>query len=83
MVAAGFIVDRDVAAAVDRLAPLGMANVFTYVRDVTERYISQAGKGREADIRNLVELSCALGYCSPLMEGFRLPTPIPSPTPGS
>ena len=81
MVATGYLVDRDIKAAAERLAPLGVSNLFTYVRDVTERYISQGGSGREADIRSLVELSCALGYCTPPMEPFRLPEP--SPTPGS
>jgi hypothetical protein len=73
MVAAAFQVDRDLAIALERLLPLRVENVPIYVRDVTERFISQQGTGREADIRNLVELSCALGYCTDLMQAFRTP----------
>jgi hypothetical protein len=71
MVAAGYSVDRDLSAAVERLTPLNTGNVFLYVRDVTERYISQSGTGKEADIRNLVILSCDMGYCTPPMQPFR------------
>lgn len=86
MVAASFLVERSagdlaaIEAASLRLEPLGVGNVFTHVRDVTERYISQRGAGRESDIRSLVELSCAMGYCTEPMQIFRLP--LPSPTPG-
>jgi hypothetical protein len=64
---------------------LGVAqefNVFTYVRDVTERYISEEGTGRESDIRALVELSCAMGFCTEPMQRFRRPS-APAATSGS
>src|SRR5438309_1032213 len=62
MVAAAYQVDGDLTEALQRLKPLGETNIPLYVRGVTERYISESGTGREADIRNLVVLSRALGY---------------------
>ncbi len=79
MVAAAFQVDGDINEAIRRLQPLGVSNIPLYVRDVTERYISESGTGREADIRSLVVLSKQLGYFTPPMQSF-LP---PAPTPGS
>ncbi|MBX3063195.1 MAG: hypothetical protein U0528_01525 [Anaerolineae bacterium] len=78
MVAIAFQVDGDLTAAVNRLKPLGEGsgqefNVFTYVRDVTERYISAQGTGRESDIRSLVELSCAMAFCTEPMQRFLPP----------
>lgn len=75
MVAEAYQVDSDLNEALERLRPLGISNILTYVRDVTERYISASGTGKEFDIRDLVVLSCALGYCTPPMQLFRLPTP--------
>jgi hypothetical protein len=71
MVAQSFHVDGDLNAAIERLTPLGASNVFLYVREVTERFISQTAK--EADIRDLVNLSCAMGHCTPPMQPFRAP----------
>lgn len=79
LVAAAFQVDGDVNAAVQRISPLGVSNVFTYVRDVTERTISQRGVGRETDIRHLVALSCAMGYCTEFMQPFLAPAPTLPP----
>ncbi len=87
MVAAAYQVDGDVNEAIRRLQPLFAtgSNIPLYVRDVTERYISESGTGKETDIRNLVVLSRALGYYTPLMQAFAAPTIIPTiaPTPGS
>jgi len=79
MVAEAYQIDGDLNEALERLRPLGISNIPTYVRDVTERYISASGTGKESDIRDLVVLSCALGYCTPPMQSFRLPTPVPTP----
>lgn len=76
LVAAGYLADGDLQAAIDRLTPLGIGNVFTHVRDVAERYISQQGDSQ--DIRGLVVLSCAMGYCTAPMQPFLLPTPTPT-----
>ncbi len=76
LVAAGYLADGDLQAAIDRLAPLRVGNVFTYVRDVAERYISQQRDAQE--IRGLVILSCAMGYCTAPMQPFLLPTPTPA-----
>lgn len=76
MVAQAYQVDNDLNAAIERLKPLGVDNVFLYVRDVTERYISQSGTGKESDIRNLVVLSCAMNYCDASMQPFLVPTAI-------
>lgn len=74
MVAAAFQVDNDLNAAVERLRLLGMADPFTYVRDLTERFIVQAGVTREGDARTLVQLSCAMGLCTTPMQPFLLPS---------
>jgi hypothetical protein len=79
MVADAYQVDGDLNEAIRRLQPLGISNIPQYVRDVTERYISESGTGQEADIRTLVVLSRALGYFTPPMQAFTLPTPIPTP----
>jgi hypothetical protein len=70
MVAQAFAVDGDTMEAIERLAPLRFPNVIAYVQDVTERFISAGGVGREGDIRVLVRLSCALGRCTPPMQPF-------------
>lgn len=77
MVAAGYLADGDLQAAIDRLAPLGVGNAFTYVRDVAERYLSQPGE--ESATRALVVLSCAMGYCTAPMQPFLLPAATPAP----
>src|SRR5258708_35840150 len=79
MVAAAYQVDGDLNEAIRRLQPLGASNIPVYVRDVTERYISESGTGNENDIRTLVVLSRALGYYTPARQAFTLPTPIPTP----
>lgn len=82
MVADAFQVDQDINEAIRRLQPLGFSNIPVYVREVTERYISERGPGREADIRTLVVLSRALGYYTPPMQSFMvLPTVVPAPNP--
>lgn len=81
MIAAAYQLDGDLNEAIRRLQPLGTGNIPLYVRDVTERYISESGTGKEADIRTLVVLSRALGYYTPPMQSFVLPTL--APTPGS
>ncbi|GAB4554720.1 MAG: hypothetical protein OHK0023_25200 [Anaerolineae bacterium] len=75
MVAKGFLVDGDFQAAIDRLRLLRVDNVLTYVRDVTERFITQQGTSRPMDTQALVSLSCALGYCTEPMQPFLLATP--------
>ena len=78
-VAAAYQVDGDLNEAIRRLQPLCTKNIPLLVRDVTERYISNSGTGNETDIRTLVVLSRALGYYTPPMQAFTLPTPIPTP----
>jgi hypothetical protein len=79
MIAQSFRVDGDVNEAIRRLQPLSVGNIPQYVRDVTERYISESGTGKEADIRSLVVLSRALGYYTPPMQSFAINTPVPTP----
>ena len=69
MIAAGFAVDHDVDAALERLQRLGVDNVPAYVQDTTERYITNARDIE--DIRLLVGLSEGLGRLTPPMERFR------------
>lgn len=69
MVAAGYLKDGDLGGAVERLRPLGVANIPAYVQEVTERYISNS---RDAgDISILVGLSEGLGRLTPIMEPYR------------
>lgn len=71
MVAMAYQVDKDLKYAENRLRLLGVGNVFTHVRDVAERYISQSVSSEE-NIRYLVALSCDMGYCTPPMQSFRV-----------
>jgi hypothetical protein len=80
MVAEGYQVDRDVNGALTRLQPLGKANVFDYIQDLTERYISQSNVPA---ISPMVALAEAVGRRTPIMEVYRttpVPTPVPFPT---
>jgi hypothetical protein len=79
MVAEAYALDGDPQAAIDRLRPLGAANIPAYVRDLTERYISDTGTGNQRDIRYLVQLSRALGYFTPPMQAFAVETSTPAP----
>jgi hypothetical protein len=79
MVASGYQVDHDLNEAIRRLRPLGFPNVPVYVRDVTERYISESGIGKESDIRLLVALSKDLGHFTPPMYAFAASTAVPTP----
>ncbi len=69
MIAAGYLVDRDASAAVERLSRLGVENVPAYVQELTERYITNSRNVE--DIRLLVALSEGLGRLTPPMERFR------------
>jgi hypothetical protein len=73
MVAAAYQVDNDLSAAIERLRLLGMSDPFLYMRDLTERFITQAGAAREREARLLVQLSCAMGFCTEPMQPFLLP----------
>jgi hypothetical protein len=69
MIAAGYLSDRDVSGAVERLALLGVENVPAHVQEVTERYITDSRDVN--DIRMLVALSEGLGRLTPIMEPYR------------
>lgn len=69
MLAAGFTVDGDVDAAIDRLRHLGVDNVPVYVQEITERFITNSGD--IDDIRLLVTLAEGVGRLTPPMERFR------------
>lgn len=70
MIAAGYVVDRDIDGAVERLRALEVDNVPTYVQGVTERFISQGR--RVEDIRLLVALAEGMGRLTPVMEPYRI-----------
>jgi hypothetical protein len=76
MVAEGYLVDRDIDAALRRLRPLGEANIYDYVQRMTEQFIAQSNVPA---IPMMVALSEALGRLTPVMEIYRL-TPAPTPT---
>ena len=73
MVAEGYESDRDVTEAIQRLQVLGVPDVPSYVRDMTERFISANGTGDATDIRHLVALTQALGELTPAMQPFASP----------
>lgn len=88
MVAEGYQHDRDVNAALARLRPLEEENIPTYVRDLTERYISQSSVpvipedySLDQMIQVMVSLSEAFGWLTPLMELYHS-TPVPLTPPG-
>ncbi len=69
MVARAYVRDRDLTGALERLRPLGEANIPAYVQEMTERTISSSGN--VADIQVLVALSAGLGRLTPIMEPYR------------
>ncbi|HVO43654.1 MAG TPA: hypothetical protein VMT34_13575 [Aggregatilineales bacterium] len=60
MVAASYQADCDLSEALNRLGPLRVKDIPSYVFDVTQRYLSQSGTGKEADVRHLISLSRAM-----------------------
>ena len=69
MIASGYMVDRDLTGAIQRLRVLGIDDVPTYVQAVAERYISNS---RDLDdIRPLVALAGGLDRLTPMMEPYR------------
>lgn len=75
MIAAGYLADRDITGALERMRVLGVENVPAFVQDVTERYISNSFA--IDDIRKLVALAEGLGRLTPLMEPYRPLPPMP------
>jgi len=76
MVAAGYLLDHDPQAAVERLQMLGVANAPVYVQEVTERYITNSRDIE--DIRQLVALLEALigaDRLPDLMQSYRIARP--------
>ena len=69
MIAAGFAVDGDALAALDRLSHLGIGDIPEYVADMTDRVIETAARDIR-DIRLLVSLSRGLGRMTPAMQPF-------------
>ncbi len=77
MVAEGYEVDGDLPQAIDRIQLLGVSDVPSYVRTLTEGMISESGTGDASDIRHLVALSQALGELTAPMQPFAGPTLTP------
>jgi len=77
MIAAGYLVDRDIQGAVERLRVLDEENIPAYVQETTERFISNSRNLQE--IQFLVSLSEGLGRLTPVMENFRMLNPEPTP----
>ncbi|MGJ3239442.1 MAG: hypothetical protein ACFE0Q_12100 [Anaerolineae bacterium] len=68
LIAAGYVNDRDINGAFERIQRLGVESVPAYVQDVTERYITNS---RElGDIQLLVALSEGFQRLTPVMETF-------------
>ena len=75
MVAEGYQHDGDVNAALDRLRALGKENVFDYVQDLTERFITQSNVPSIPPMVALVE-----GLGLPLTAPMELYRSTPSTT---
>ncbi|MBN2304747.1 MAG: hypothetical protein JXQ72_09735 [Anaerolineae bacterium] len=76
MVAEGYQYDQDLDGALSRLQPLGMENIFRYIRELTERYISQSNVPA---IPPLVALADALSS-EPLPPAMEIYHSTPSPS---
>jgi hypothetical protein len=74
MVAEGYLVDGDEDLALERLRALEKDNIFDYVEDLTERYISQS---KDLETINKMKALCkALGRCVNMPAGlYGEPTP--------
>jgi hypothetical protein len=70
MVAAGYLVDRDMQSVVERLRLLDVDDIPGHVQETTERYISRSRS--IDDIRNLVALSEAMGRLTEIMRDYRM-----------
>lgn len=70
LVAGGYLADRDVTGAIQRLRVLGVENVPDYVQQITERFITNSRDVNE--IRYLVALAEGLGRTSSLFEPYRI-----------
>ena len=72
MVAAGYLVDRDLQGAIDRLRVLQVENIPSYVQQTTERFITNSHDIE--DIQFMVALAEAMGRLTPVMEDYRMVT---------
>ncbi|MEL6310464.1 MAG: hypothetical protein AAFV98_09950 [Chloroflexota bacterium] len=68
MIASGYVNDRDLTGALQRLQLLGVDNVPAYVQELAERYITNSSELE--DIRVLVALADGFGRATPLMDSF-------------
>lgn len=69
MIASGYMADRDLTGAMQRLRVLGIDNVPVYVQTVTERFITNSHD--VDDVRPLVALAEGLGRLTPMMQPYR------------
>ncbi|MBN1565106.1 MAG: hypothetical protein JXA10_14775 [Anaerolineae bacterium] len=72
MIAEGYLYDRDVNGALARLQPLNKADIFAFIQQLTERFISQSNIPA---ITPMVALAEAIGRLTPAMEIYRS-TPV-------
>ncbi len=70
MIAYGFLADRNLASALERLQRLDLENAALTIQETAERYISSSRTVE--DIRALVTLAEGVGRLTPLMEPYRL-----------
>jgi hypothetical protein len=78
MVAEGYQYDPDINVALARLQPLGKENTINYLRDLTERYISQSNVPAIPPLVALVEVLLGPENLPPVMDLYRT-TPVPTP----
>jgi hypothetical protein len=69
MVAQGYLLDRDITGALERLRLLQVENIPAHVQEVAERFITNSREVR--DLQALVTLSEGLGRLTPIMEPYR------------
>lgn len=80
MVAEGYQYDQDINAALARLQPLGKENTINYVKELTERFISQSNIPAIPPLVALVEALVGSENLPPVMDLYRS-TPVPTPAP--
>ncbi|MBW4438769.1 MAG: hypothetical protein KME04_16635 [Pleurocapsa minor GSE-CHR-MK-17-07R] len=69
MIAQGYLLDRDITGALERLRLLQVENIPAHVQEVAERFITNSREVR--DLQALVTLSEGLGRLTPIMEPYR------------
>jgi hypothetical protein len=80
-IAADYTVTRDLPAAQQSLATLGIPNEAQYVSFMVDRYIQEGRDSADVDTQNLFNLATALGASTvSMVQALSTPSPTSSPT---